>query len=233
MGKRTTRQPTTDLAAKCPPPVANLPATRPITTAGDAQPERTPLNELLASAKWEDRRHGARYLFAEGFGGGIMQRQIGTLMDEKLSVGATDFITAIIESVKPRDLVERMLCVQMAWTHARLARLSVSAASQENIKSFAVVHQAADAATNTYRRLMQALADYRTPRRGEGFTAVKNQYNANQQVVQNGNPENGTATNEQGSTVPDPIFTPALPPVADRPRLPAPVGSAGEAVAVE
>jgi hypothetical protein len=234
MGKRPSRRLTIGIEARRPQPQSTPAAPAPPANTGDAQTDCAPsVNELLMSGEREDRHRGARFLFTEAFGGGIMQRQIGTLLDEKLSAGATDFIGAIIQSVKPRDLVERMLCVQMAWTHARLARLSVTAASQENIKSFAVVHQAADAATNTFRRLMQALADYRAPRRGEGFTAVKNQYNANQQVVQNGNPEIGDATNEQGLPAAAPTAASALPLDARRPCLATTVGASGEAVAVQ
>jgi hypothetical protein len=35
---------------------------------------------------------------------------------------AETFVAAIKESVQPRDAIEEMLVLQMAWTHARLGR---------------------------------------------------------------------------------------------------------------
>ena len=87
--------------------------------------------------------------------------------------------------MKPRDVIEEMLIVQMAWTHARLARLSAVAMDQTQTQNVRVVNEAADRAANTFRRQMLALAEYRKPPRSDAFVAIKQANVAAQQVVQN------------------------------------------------
>ena len=68
------------------------------------------------------------------------------------------------------------------------------------LKSIRTIHEYADRASNTFRRLMLILAEYRKPPRvGDSFTAIGQANIAGQQVVVNGGQENGNATNEQGS----------------------------------
>jgi hypothetical protein len=120
-----------------------------------------------------------------------------------------------------------MLLVQMAWTHARLARLSAIAHEQERRANVQVVHDACDRAANTFRRQMLTLAEYRRPAQPGSFVAIKQANLANQQVVQNVECPNAIASNEQGPA------TAALPPVAERFDLPAGNGAAKQAVAAE
>ena len=136
------------------------------------------------------------------------------------------FIEAIRESVKPRDVLEEMLVVQMAWTHARLARLSSIACDQDQRANVQVVHDACDRAANTFRRQMLALIEYRRPAQPGHFVAIKQANLANQQVVQNVENQNAITSNEQGST-------PALPAVTERLDLSAVNGAAKQTVAAE
>lgn len=122
--------------------------------------------------------------------------------------------------------------VQMAWAHARLARLSAIAHNQEHRGNVQVVHEACDRAANTFRRQMLALAEYRRPAQPGSFVAIRQANVANQQVVQNVEAQSpdsrkpGTS-NEQGS-VPA-----ALPPIAEGIELPAGNGAEKQAVAAQ
>ena len=134
---------------------------------------------------------------------------------------------------QPRDALEEMLVVQMAWAHARLARLSAIAHNQEQRGNVQVVHDACDRAANTFRRQMLALAEYRRPAQPGSFVAIRQANVANQQVVQNvenhtfPNPNFRTpaASNEQGSA------PQALPPVGAGIEIPEGGGAKEQAVA--
>ena len=122
--------------------------------------------------------------------------------------GAEAFVRAIKESVQPRDAVEEMLVLQMAWTHARLAVLSSVKSNQEAIGALRAINDACDRCAGTFRKLMLALSEHRRPAQ-VGFVAIKQANVANQQVVQHVNqtiesPEfrKPIASNEQGSALP-------------------------------
>ena len=93
-----------------------------------------------------------------------------------------------------------MLVVQALMAHARVLHLTNPANRQESFQGLRIVNEYADRASNTYRRLMLALAEYRKPPRGgDSFTAIKQANIAQQQVVMNGETSRaGNATNEQG-----------------------------------
>jgi hypothetical protein len=125
----------------------------------------------------------------------------------------------VLERMKAADPVEEMLITQLVWTHARVARLTMIS-KQEGMKQLTAVAGACDSASNTFRRLMLALAEYRNPRR-QHFTAIGQFNAAAQQVVQQAvaahpaqapgdksEKENEKATNEKGSEA---AATPLLP----------------------
>ncbi len=92
-----------------------------------------------------------------------------------------------------------MLIAQLLFTHSRITRLTYLANQQDSPKSIAILNEYADRATNTYRRQMLALAEYRKPPRQGDTIAFVNQANiAGQQVVQNGGRADEKSTNEQG-----------------------------------
>jgi hypothetical protein len=146
---------------------------------------------------------------------------------------AEAFVAALKESMQPRDALEEMLVLQMAWTHARIANLSRIAPRQTDANNVRVVNDACDRAANTFRRMMLALAEYRRPPRADHFVAIKQANVANQQVVQNVASPNQApdckrpnASNEQGSPSP-------LPTLESRAAVPAAVGGKKQALADE
>ncbi|MDX9912004.1 MAG: hypothetical protein RBS39_09245 [Phycisphaerales bacterium] len=105
----------------------------------------------------------------------------------------------VISDMAPRDPAEEMLIAQMLFAHARVMRLTALANQQTGLDAIRVVNEYADRASNTYRRLMLALAEYRRPpRSGDTFAVVKQANIAGQQVIQNHENSTTIATNEQG-----------------------------------
>jgi hypothetical protein len=144
------------------------------------------------------------------------------------------FVAALKESVKPRDALEEMLVLQMAFTHARIARLSVIAIDQDRTKNVQVVNDACDRAANTFRRQMLALAEYRRPPRPQIFAPIRQANVAQLQQVQNvenRNLENENITNELGCVLP--AAAPALPALDGGLGVPACVRAASAPVAEE
>jgi hypothetical protein len=129
----------------------------------------------------------------------------------------------------PRDPVEEMLVAQMLLAHARVMHLTALANRQTGLEQIRIVNEYADRASNTYRRLVLALAEYRRPpRKGDTFTAIKQANIAGQQVVQNHENSSAVPTNEQGC--PATPVAPALPAESSGPRLAAGLGTTGEAL---
>ena len=62
-------------------------------------------------------------MFLDWLGARVLTRQtaFGIRENETAAEAAEAFIGAIKDSVQPRDALEEMLVLQMAWTHARLA----------------------------------------------------------------------------------------------------------------
>ena len=141
---------------------------------------------------------------------------LGKLLEGiNIPVSAHQLMDWLMREMAPRDALEEMLCVQALLAHVRVLHLTKLSSSQTEIKSVQIVNEYADRASNTFRRLMLALAEYRKPpRAGDSFTAIKQANIANQQVIQNGKTRSNT-TNEQGL------------PAASAPALPADSGGAG------
>jgi hypothetical protein len=177
------------------------------------------------------QRRMAKAVYLDTVGIGVLASQHEWFVSDKTGEGATAFVGAIKESVRPRDVIEEMLCLQMAFTHARIAKLSLQAIQQVDRNNVQVVNDACDRAANPFRRQMLALGEYRRPPRSDAFVAIKQANVAAQQVVQNvenQNGRNGIASNEQRSTT-----STALPPIADRASIPAGVGAEKSTVAME
>jgi hypothetical protein len=144
---------------------------------------------------------------------------------------ATRYLVDVLERAKAKDPLEEMLITQMLWTHARVMHLTEMANRQENLKQIRVVSDAADGGSNTFRRLLLALTEYRNPRRS--FTAIAQLNAAAQQVVQQNNApaesenENEKRENEKG------LRPPALPAHEPWPGFAEDFGIPGEAVAVD
>jgi hypothetical protein len=133
--------------------------------------------------------------------GGVYRTLLARVVGDDLSLlpDPSAYAQAVIQSMAPRDAVEEMLIAQLLVAHARAMRLTVLAGEQTGFGPAHSLHEYADRASNTYRRLMLALAEYRRPARaGDLFTVVKQAIFAGQQVIQNNESPKKNATNEQG-----------------------------------
>ena len=139
---------------------------------------------------------------------------------------AAPYARDVIKRMAPKDPAEEMLVSQLLYAHTLVMRLTEMANRQTSVEGITAVHEYADRASNTYRRLMLALAEYRRPARsGDTFAVVKQTNIAGQQVIQNHENPKQTATNEQGFTAPGfgdgpPAPPPALPAECDGFELP-------------
>ncbi|MBX3322008.1 MAG: hypothetical protein KF757_03345 [Phycisphaeraceae bacterium] len=110
------------------------------------------------------------------------------------------FVEDFFERMQPRDPAEELLVSQMLMAHARTVRLTMMATSASDLDHIRILNEHAERASNTYRRLMLTLTDYRRPaKQGDTITAIQQANFASQQVVLNGD-SHGTknTTNEQG-----------------------------------
>lgn len=124
-----------------------------------------------------------------------------------LHTTARRFAEDFFERMNPRDPAEELLVSQMLMAHARVVRLTTLASTASDYDGIRIVNEYADKASNSYRRLMLALTEYRRPpKQGDTITAIGQANFANQQVIQNH--ETTNATNEQGCK---PQAAPALP----------------------
>jgi hypothetical protein len=116
-----------------------------------------------------------------------------------LRVTTQRFVDDCVERMAPGDPVEELLISQLLLTHGRVVRLSHLAQQKLSYDEIRNLNELADRASNTYRKLMLALAEYRRPARGSSITAIQQANIANEQVVMNGSTnESKNATNEQG-----------------------------------
>lgn len=164
------------------------------------------------------------------------------LIGEEAEPAARSYAQDVVTRMAPRDPAEEMLIAQLLYTHTRVIRLTALANQQTAIAPMGTLHEYADRASNTYRRLMLALAEYRRPpRAGDTFAVVKQANIAGQQVVQNIENFPGNTTNEQGCRHGRPATSPpAIPstrstvdsPTTDSTALPAHAGGAGVSASI-
>lgn len=130
-----------------------------------------------------------------------LMREVGQLlggMDAHES--AIHYAADLIDRMNPRDPAEEMLVVQMVLAHVRVLHLTNLSTRQTDLESIRSVNQYADKASNTYRRLMLALAEYRRPPKSSlAVTSIGQTNIAGQQLVLHGDAGRKNATNEQGS----------------------------------
>lgn len=133
-----------------------------------------------------------------------VHERLGPLFDQmNISQSAFTYVADVMDRMAPRDPLEEMLVAQAMCAHARVFHLTDLANKQTSLANVKTVNEYADKASNTYRRPMLALAEYRKPpKAGDTYTAIKNANIAGQQVVVNGEPRSPdrdeNTTNEQG-----------------------------------
>ncbi len=201
-------------------------------------PEQTPQQvKLELDGNPETDAESARFMHTRAATGLVyrnaIHKRLGPLF-EGINAAQSAFTYAddVMDRMEPRDLMEEMLVSQAMCAHARVLHLTDLANCQTSLDGMKTVHEYADKASNTYRRLMLALAEYRKPpRAGDTYTAIQQANIAGQQVVMNSDNQSGDATNEQGCndghTQDDDAHQapPALPPDAGGAGIPAGLSS--------
>jgi hypothetical protein len=185
-------------------------------TAKKEQTSRTVIEATNRADVVELARKDPKVLQAihnQAFGAWVMGQLYGN--DELLKETAPEYVFDALSEMRPRDVFERLLVHQCLWTHVRIGQLSQLAGQQKNRDSLRIVNEAADRALNTFRRMMLAFAEYRSPRPAPSFVKQQNlaQNMAVQQVVSVDSEEKNKTkivANEK-ETLHAPIPTKALP----------------------
>lgn len=195
------------------PSASNLPAPRP---APEPDPDADP-----AFARAVHGKSMAGIVYANA-----LLHRIAKMFPQPLTKSAMVYMEDLIQRMDPRDPIEEMLVVQLVLTHARVLHLTDWANRQESLEKLRGVNECADRASNTYRRLMLALPEYRRPPPLSSFTAIRQANFASQQLIQSNETE--TTTNEQGCQARQ---APLLSADTIGPLVPPEFGAAREAVA--
>jgi hypothetical protein len=154
-----------------------------------------------ATVTAEERR--VRAMLGRTLPGVVYGMALKSTFGQEIESNGIGFALDAIERMAPRDPIEEMLIAQILFAHARVVRLTSLANEQTAIDSIRVINEYADRASNTSRRLMLALAEYRRPAMPGGNLSVVQQTNiAGQQVFQNHELTPTNATNEQGCSSP-------------------------------
>ena len=112
---------------------------------------------------------------------------------------AAAYVFDLFTRLQPRDPVEELLVSQMLQTQVRITSLTATAAEQKSLAWAKMMYEAADRASNTFRRQMLALSEYRNPKKPATVTTIEQANIAQQQVVQNHPPaKKKKVTNELG-----------------------------------
>lgn len=149
--------------------------------------------------------------------------------NDAMADASISFLLKMVDEMNHRDPLEEMLVLQALWTHMRVAHLSALCCHQTNLEPMQTLHEITDRASNTFRKLMLALAEYRNPRQADSFVAIRQANVAQQQLVQNiqdGSSQKHNLSNEQGS----PPAPAQLLSHAERASNVAPIGAASEAL---
>jgi hypothetical protein len=109
----------------------------------------------------------------------VMTKESSPLLKRCLSEGIT-----LLRWMEIGDPIEAMMAEQMVWMHARMAYLNYFSTVQTDLPSISVFQLAADRLGDTFRRHVEALANYRHPER-KRFTAIRQTNIAQNQIVAN------------------------------------------------
>lgn len=106
----------------------------------------------------------------------------GKLGEQSVSVASAPFLMDLEEAMGCRDPLEKMLVHQMYTTHLRIMRMQDQLCrANQTFETVRTLGDLIERASNTYRRQLLALSEYRAPRGSAMFIKQLNQ--ANQQVV--------------------------------------------------
>lgn len=177
---------------------------KPLTPRTDRRPRCPDNGKMQIGASPEtDPTEAARVhtvgIAATVHANGLAHRLGDRLVGLDYAQSSITYTSAVFDRTAPRDPLEEMLVAQLVATHTRAMNLADLAMAQRDIDAIRVINEYADRASNTYRRLMLAMAEYRKPPKG-GDTHIRQANIAAQQVVLNADDagEKQSATNEQG-----------------------------------
>ncbi|MEM1183769.1 MAG: hypothetical protein AAGI53_02090 [Planctomycetota bacterium] len=152
-------------------------------------------------------------LHGVGMGGSVYAHALMPYLDKLFgddpSGCAHRYVDDLLKRMEPRDPMEEMLVVQALLAHVRVLNLSHLASTETHVDRSRVLNEYADKASNTFRRLMLAMAEYRRPPKA----SISQANIAHNQVVMSGGTERENRTNEQGYSAEKPT---ALPPERGR-----------------
>ena len=94
-----------------------------------------------------------------------------------------DSLLDFFEKMKPRDDLDLLALQQLYLHHLRAIGLCAKAYNEPDVEKGKILHEAADSASNTFRRLMKSFDERRKPPRQSIVVGQTNV--AEQQVVQN------------------------------------------------
>jgi hypothetical protein len=103
---------------------------------------------------------------------------------DELTKSMYDSLLDFSEKMKPRDALDLFSLEQLYLHHFRAIGLCAKASNEPDIEKGKILHEAANSASNAYRRLMQSFDECRKPLR-QSIVAIGQTNVANQQVVQN------------------------------------------------
>lgn len=180
-------------ARKTPDPTPTPPTRCAAPTGGTMRLNADPETDPQAATRVHILAVAAT-VHANGIAARIGKRLIGV----DLAQSSNTHTENVFARMAPRDPAEEMLVAQLLATHTRAMHLSDLAAAQTQVDTIRTLNEYADRASNTYRRLMLALTEYRRPPKG-GDTHIRQANIAAQQVLLNSEGgRNESATNEQG-----------------------------------
>ena len=113
----------------------------------------------------------------------FVQRHLG-LDDYGLVQSLVDSLFDFLRKMNPRDELDSLALQQLHLHHLRAIGLCVKASDERDVEKSKILHEAADSASNTYRRLMLSFDERRKPPR-QSIVAMGQTNVADQQVVQN------------------------------------------------
>jgi hypothetical protein len=138
--------------------------------------EGNPLTDAAARAPMHE----------DAIAGGIYRAFLAGLGEKTglLEGTALAYAQDLLQSVRPRDEMERMLVTHALWCHGRIAKLNVMLTKTARIDEVRVLSELIGRASNDFRKAMLGLSEYRQPRR---VYRIQQLNQAGQQVVNNGN----------------------------------------------
>jgi hypothetical protein len=93
---------------------------------------------------------------------------------DQIALAVHDAFADFVDSMAPRDPLEKLMLEQLLLNHVRVLQLSQQACAQSGPETIRILNECADRASGAFRRLITAFAEYRKPRT-QPIVAIANQ----------------------------------------------------------